>query len=47
VAEKDFGSGPFHLVVYDETDGKVRAVSANFSLPNSGRQTVSVTLGGS
>ena len=44
VAEKDFGTGPFRWVVYDKEGGRLLAVSASFTLPDSGSQTVTVEV---
>lgn len=44
VAEKDFGTGPFRWLVYDKKGGVLRAMSAVFSLPTSGSQTVTVQV---
>ena len=44
VAEKDFDTGPFRWVVYDKEGGRLLAMSASFTLPDSGSQTVTVTV---
>ena len=44
VAEKDFDTGPFRWVVYDKEGGRLRAMSASFTLPTSDSQTVTVTV---
>jgi len=42
VAEKDFGTGPFRWVIYDESGGEAQSVGGSFSLPTSEGRTMTV-----
>ncbi len=44
VAAKDFGTGPFHWVIYDKMGGIAQAISTSFRLPASDNQTVTVEV---
>lgn len=44
VAEKDFGTGPFRWMIYDEAGGAMLAASSSFTLPTAGVETVIVRV---
>jgi hypothetical protein len=44
VAKKDFGTGPFRWLIYEEAEGECHTVGSTFSLPTSDGQTVTVDV---